>query len=307
MKKCKNKKCGTLWLDPTPKKESLSDLYSNYSTHKKLAYTPPLNTATRKILEYIRSSYLYIEFGYPTNTPHWLIRPLSCIAYLYPSWRDTQAANIFYIPFVKKGKLLDFGCGSGGAMQTMKQKGWGVTGIDFDEDAIAIAEQKGLDVYVGDLSSHQFSEEEFDIIMMNHVIEHVPDPTELLRECKRILKCGGLIVALTPNADSRGHSYYKNNWRGLETPHHLQVFTVKSLALMAQDIGFSEIRCFSSIQGGPYILRASANIKKGKPSDTQEVDTLFIRIKKQILLLVLGWLHLLNKNHDEVAVLVCKK
>ena len=69
----------------------------------------------------------------------------------------------------------------------------------------------------------------FDAVIMSHVIEHVPQPRELLAECARLLKLGGRLVMLTPNAESFGLDYYGRCWRGLEPPRHLQIFSQPAL------------------------------------------------------------------------------
>ncbi len=95
---------------------------------------------------------------------------------------------------------------------------------------------------------------------MNHVIEHVPPPTELLRECRRILK-NGVLVAITPNAASRGHRRYGKDWRGFE-PDHLQIFTVEALITLATGAGFDWVCAFSSCQGVEYLLDASEGLAR---------------------------------------------
>lgn len=304
---CIDRSCGTLWLDPTPKQADISKLYTKYSTHTGASYNPIQQKGIHAVLELIRSAYLYTHYGYPTTDPHCITKLLSLIAYVDPSWRDTQAANIFYLPYVKNGKLLDVGCGNGSSMQIMKSKGWQVVGIDFDEQAIKSAQQLELDVRFGDLFSQKFPDEEFDAIMMNHVIEHVPDPKKLLEECRRILKKDGMLVALTPNAHSRGHKHYRDNWRGLETPQHLQIFSTNSLAMLAHCTGFKNVASFSSIQGSLYLPRASANIAKGIDPDTPERQTSLARFSRLIHLYMLGWLLVLFPARGEVAVLICNK
>ena len=308
MKKCNNAACRMFWLDPTPKEEDIPKLYENYSTHDDAPFVP-INTHTplRRLFERVRQRYLHTHYGYEADSHSFTDTALGLLAYLHPAWKDSQAANIFYLPNHPRGTLLDVGCGNGTSMQKMKSMGWNVVGTDFDEKAVKNAQSKGLEVYHGDISSQHFMPETFDAIMMNHVIEHVPHPIALLKECRELLKNDGHLSIITPNAASRGSAHFGRNWRALETPHHLQVFTVQSLALLAKEAGFSEIKSFSSLQGAQYILGASANLKQGKPSDKPEAYTLFNRIKKQAVWFVLGWIHVLLPGRDEVAVIVCRK
>lgn len=309
MKRCTNKKCGTLWLDPSPLEEDFHILYSNYSTHKSdfSQENPPRK---KTFLDRIRESYLYANYGYGT-VPFFTDKTLGMLAYLHPAWKDAQAANIFYIPYKKDGLLLDVGCGSGNAMKDMQRRGWKVMGIDFDKVAVESAKEKGFNARVGDLFSQQFPASNFDAILLNHVIEHIPSPEKIFKECYRILKPGGKLVMMTPNANARGHEKYGRNWRGLETPHHLQIFTPQSLSLLAKETGFLKIKSFSSLQGVFYILGQSSELARKDTIDPYSSayakDFAYRPIIKHLRWLVFGWLHVLFPGRDEVAGIICTK
>lgn len=89
-------------------------------------------------------------------------------------------------------------------------------------------------------------ESRFDVITLNHVIEHVSDPIELLRSCYRLLKLGGQLWLQTPNIDSLGSRRYGRHWRGLEPPRHLVLFDPVSLRSALHQAGF---------QRGSFLIR----------------------------------------------------
>src|SRR5262249_28606919 len=72
----------------------------------------------------------------------------------------------------------------------------------------------------------------------SHVIEHVHEPESLLRECHRILRPGGVLVAVTPNARSWCHRVFGEAWFGLEPPRHLVMFAPRPLQAAARRAGF---------------------------------------------------------------------
>ena len=189
----------------------------------------------------------------------------------------------------------------------MMEKGWICKGIDFDKDAIANAQSKGLDVSHGDLFSKEYEKETFDAIIMNHVIEHVTLPIEIITECHRILKKGGVLVMITPNSDSRGHLRYKRHWRGLEVPTHLHIFTTRSLALAAHTAGFKKIKNFSSLQGVQYIKNSSAAMERNGTFDVTEKNSTYQKVLKHFSFFIAGWLHLIFPKKDDAAVVVCTK
>ncbi len=294
MKKCTL--CKSVWLDPTPKDEEIHKLYLTYSTHSTIGneFVPSGNTFLNKV----RETLLSHEYGYGYASNPWL----RYIAYLHPAWKDAQAANIFYTPYKPKGLLLDVGCGNGSSMQMMARIGWQVVGTDFDKEAVKEAKSKGLDVRLGELKAIAFPNQSFDAIMMNHVIEHVQDPLHLLKECRRILKKGGTLVMITPNATSRGHAIFKKDWRPLETPQHLQVFSIASLRELTKKAGFEKVEAFSSIQGAYYILESSYNLKIYNDAHKVKKTTTLRKFWKHFAWFVLGWIHVISPSHAEVAV-----
>lgn len=145
--------------------------------------------------------------------------------------------------------------------------------------------------------------------MMSHVIEHVPSPVELLAECRRILKKGGVLVALTPNADSATHKHYGQNWRGLETPRHLQIFTRNSLANIAGSAGFAHVETFTTMNGFVYQDLASAELAAGEKHVMGGCVSPIRRILSHMKALGLGWRRVLlaSGNTGEELTLVCRK
>lgn len=310
MKKCPKNDCGVLWLDPTPKETELPKLYTHYYTHENQTPSIPFPSKKRRLrilLSHIRTSYLSGKYGYAPLSNSFLNSSLKCLAYLHPSWRDTQEADIFYLPFKKDGVLLDVGCGSGTTMSTLSERGWKTIGIDFDNNAVQNARHKNLDARHGDLFSQKFPDETFDTVVMGHVIEHVPNPIELFKECHRILKKGGVFVVTTPNASSPGSNYYGKNWRGLEVPRHLQIFTPNALVKIAKNAGYTTTKSFTTQQSNLYIWRASRDLKKYNHHNMTSTVKLPLRIGLHIINFVSGWLSLCFRNRGEVAVLFCKK
>ena len=131
--------------------------------------------------------------------------------------------------YVKRGRILDVGCGRGLFLNIMDQDGWQVTGHEFDNKSAAYAiNNYGIDVYTGPLDG-KFEDESFDVVNINHVLEHIEKPGETLSECHRILKKGGLLVVAVPNIDSFQAKFGGSNWFQLDIPIHLYHFSSKSL------------------------------------------------------------------------------
>jgi len=107
-------------------------------------------------------------------------------------------------------------------------------------------------------------ENSFDAVTMHHVIEHVFDPIATMREIYRILKPGGMVVAVTPNAESQGLRIYGSNWRGLEPPRHIQIFSPQALESTARKAGFESVRVYSTAANAWMVLSTSMQIAEAK-------------------------------------------
>lgn len=307
MKTCNNVTCGTYWLDPAPDLNSIPLLYEGYTTH--IYPEQPLQlkrTGLKKFLDNMRYSVLNRELGYPSSLSKSSTFFLNTLSKIHPGWRDEQRNQVLYVPFVENGHLLDIGCGNGSAMTVLKRRGWKVSGTDFDNTALDNARKKGLDVYLGDLKTINFPDNTFDSILLSHVIEHVPDPIETLRECHRILKPEGRLIAITPNADSRGHKRFKHHWRGLEVPRHLQLFTPSSLENTGLKAGFRKSKGTTCLQGIYYIWDASVAHENTGTYDLPPATQISKFISK-IKLFISGIKFAIKPGKEETAILYCQK
>jgi hypothetical protein len=81
---------------------------------------------------------------------------------------------------------------------------------------------------------------------MHHVIEHVHDPCNLLKECRQILRGRGKLVIVTPNIESLGHRLFRKSWFPLDPPRHLCLFSLHTLRSCIEKAGFQVETLFSS-------------------------------------------------------------
>jgi SAM-dependent methyltransferase len=235
--RCCSADCGLLWLDPRPAAEELAGFYRDgYFTHEPEV---PLSGALG-LKDRVRRAIQQRLLGYPgtTDAP---VRALAFGVSLLPWFRAAALRDLFWLPAPDRGLLLDIGCGNGAPMRRFIEAGWSATGIDADAQAVAAARSAGLDARVGTLKAQRFADAQFDLIVMSHVIEHLPDPVGELQECRRILKPSGSIAIATPNARSLGHRLCGRYWPGLDTPRHLQIFTPQSLTRMLAMAGFAPL------------------------------------------------------------------
>jgi SAM-dependent methyltransferase len=97
-----------------------------------------------------------------------------------------------------RGKWLDFGCGGGGLVRYAKERG--VDAVGFEEGWIAEkGRQKGVSIL--DASELEGQEGCYDFISAIEVMEHLPDPVQVLKQIRKLLKPGGILFITTGNAE----------------------------------------------------------------------------------------------------------
>lgn len=310
LRKCDNAQCGALWLDPHPCAEDLHKLYDGYYTHAAVAATKK-RSVVRGVLKRLRTviydAYYKVKFGYGPGNPSLFQHLVYQASRLNPHWQAHLDFGVFYLAAQDRGDLLEIGCGGGTMLQAMQSKGWKVTGLDFDMSAVSNARSKGLQVLHGDLLEVDLAANSFDAIVMSHVIEHLPDPKAILARCLELLKPGGKLVMITPNAAGRLHKTYGKDWRGLEPPRHLTIYTPGALEILARSAGFGEVGVETTIRDAGYLRLASESLKRRSNYDMGQKFSLADRISGEGFGLLLSYRHSFQPGLGDELVAICRK
>lgn len=135
----------------------------------------------------------------------------------------------------KQGNILDFGCGTGEFLQTLKTKGWRIEGIEPSDLARKKAETHTAQKIYTSLA--QLGDTPFDVITAWHVLEHVPDLVGTISRLLQLLKKDGTIFIAVPNYESPDAEKYKDLWAGYDVPRHLWHFSRSSMKQLLQSNG----------------------------------------------------------------------
>jgi ubiquinone/menaquinone biosynthesis C-methylase UbiE len=141
---------------------------------------------------------------------------------------------------VKKGKLLDVGCGTGETMLYVRKKfkDWDIFGVDVSREAVNYAKKRGFaKTFLGNADALPFKANQFDAILLLDVIEHLDDSVSSVLEMKRVLKPGGKILVTCPalkiiwskHDEGQGHvmRYERKEMRTLALETEMELVRVK--------------------------------------------------------------------------------
>lgn len=157
------------------------------------------------------------------------------------------------------GSMLDIGCGNAALLHLARQAGWEVRGMELSQSmADAIAADQGIDVVVSNFLEYEPAPgERYDVVVLRHVLEHLPDSQLAMRKIGTLLKDNGIAFLELPNTASfayaskrllknRGlkNSRYTGDWR----PGHCNEFNRHAFEYLAAATGFElvEWRTYSN-------------------------------------------------------------
>lgn len=138
----------------------------------------------------------------------------------------------------KKGAILDYGCGTGNFLASMKTSGWNVKGIEPDPSACQKAADATGEVIHPPDHINQIESSSHDVITLWHVLEHVHDLHHVIAEFKRILNQDGVLVIAVPNHLSYDAKFYRQFWAAYDVPRHLYHFNPASIQQLFTRYGF---------------------------------------------------------------------
>lgn len=152
-------------------------------------------------------------------------------------------------------RLLDVGCGGAKLLAQHRELGWDVQGVEPSASGAAACRAAGLPVQECELAEADLPEAHFDVVLLKHVVEHVPDPHAVLARARRLLVPGGQIVVATPNTAGVGLRLYGNCWYALDAPRHLHLFDAPCLRRLAEAVGL-RVESISSIGSTRVLVRS---------------------------------------------------
>lgn len=211
------RQCGLEWIHPLPDMDKMRELYSSPT------YYNTDNISQYGYSEYVRNKHLYVNLF------------------------NRRLDELLLYTNGEQGQLLDVGCATGTLLELARLRGWEVHGVDVSEYATKVArEYYCLDVFTGELADAAYGDGQFDVVIMDDLIEHVADPTALVQESRRILKAGGLLTLNTPNRAGLWHLFMGRRWFHYRQSEHTCFFSPRVMADLLGRHGFDVLEIHSS-------------------------------------------------------------
>jgi SAM-dependent methyltransferase len=236
--------CECLQIERIP--ENLSKYYpDNYVPHRVASDNADAGSAKNTLKQWKAQSirrllthHFYFQRSLATS---WIARR-SCIAEEYPTWVRRQKLDLKLRP---TAKILDVGAGGGRLLLELRQNGFThLTGIDpFIKHDI---EFDGVRILRRSLAQMNG---EFDLVMLHHSFEHMPEPLTVLRQIHDLLAPERHALVRIPIAGSFAWHKYGVNWAHLDAPRHLFLHTRKSIEFLASRAGFEIVDQFFDSDG----------------------------------------------------------
>lgn len=250
--------CGLLWLPEVP--ENLGDYYpSHYCSFDAPPEVYRYDTSLKwRILQH-RDRYEWTGQG-------------AFGKFLAKQKPNPQDKRLWPLGIKVGDKVLDVGCGNGLLITKIHAVGIVTHGVDpFIEKEIGSREE-GFWIRKAFLSD---IEEKYDVVMLHHSLEHMPDQNDTFHHIRRILNPGGRVMIRIPTISCEAWDRYREYWYELDAPRHLFLHSRKSIQALAEKHGFKLDSIRDDAMSDQFSM--SELYKLGLPLRTQDPET-----KKQI-------------------------
>jgi SAM-dependent methyltransferase len=162
--------------------------------------------------------------------------------------------------------VFEVGCGAGSVLLPFREEGKTVSGCDVDPTAVATGNSMGLDLRTGGFSEQPLENESIDLIILSHVLEHLPDPVQELTMVLEKLRPGKLLLIEVPGLFWRPSERYFNPLDEFQVAHVVSYFHYTFLSAFLAGLGLEEIH---GDQTCTFIVRKPCGWTRRAPGSVQ--------------------------------------
>ena len=169
-------------------------------------------------------------------------------------------SNRFYAKLARRhgkrgGNLLEIGSGMGHLVGQLEDS-FVTDGIDVNHWAVKQSTDVANKTNLQTASAEDlpFVDNSFDVVIIKHIVEHLPNPEKAIAEIGRVTASNGILILATPNLDSLFKPWKGEKWIGYQDPTHISLYPPATWLDWIQKSGFSLMRVFADgFWDVPYI------------------------------------------------------
>ena len=171
------------------------------------------------------------------------------------AWIDERLADPLparleatYRPPTSGAVLLDYGCGSPAFLDRAREQGWSTIGVDISERVLREVREHGHRALPADLDAWgSVPDSSVTVARVNHVIEHLYRPRDVLTALFEKLEPDGVLHVSTPNPASWTSALLRSRWLGLDVPRHILLYPPPVLASLLEQVGFRRVEIVQEV------------------------------------------------------------
>ena len=143
--------------------------------------------------------------------------------------------------FLRGGRVLEIGCSTGLLLSIFKKKGWEVQGVEPSGIAYQLATKEGIPTKNTSFEKAKLKGNFYDLVVLNHVLEHMRDPRKVLEKVRRVLKKDGIVFIDVPNFGGLSARIWGIGWKYILPKEHKWHFTNEALQRLIKKAGLKVI------------------------------------------------------------------
>jgi 2-polyprenyl-3-methyl-5-hydroxy-6-metoxy-1,4-benzoquinol methylase len=199
-------------------------------------------------------------------------------------------------------KVLDYGAGKGDFTNYLHKSGFDITGYEPDQGAREMAVTKHGAILQESIDI--IPNNSLDAVTMWHVLEHIPNPNEIIQQLLLKLKKTAVMVVAVPNYQSFDASHYKEFWAAYDVPRHVTHYEQSSMSFLMNKNGLKIIQTKPMLFDSTYVSLLS---EKYRTIQTGNTPGVFNQLKATIIGLISNIALMVDKNRCSSIIYIIKR